>query len=71
MNTRAPGRASGDRGGDAASTWSSGQLRVASGEPLPWRQDEIVQRGAAIECRIYAEDPAKNFMPSPGTDRAA
>jgi acetyl-CoA carboxylase biotin carboxylase subunit len=43
------------------------QLRVASGEPLPWRQDEIVQRGAAIECRIYAEDPAKNFMPSPGT----
>jgi len=43
------------------------QLQVASGEPLPWRQDDIVQRGAAIECRIYAEDPAKNFMPSPGT----
>jgi len=43
------------------------QLQVASGEPLPWRQEEIVQRGAAIECRIYAEDPAKNFMPSPGT----
>jgi acetyl-CoA carboxylase biotin carboxylase subunit len=43
------------------------QLRVASGEPLPWRQDEIVQRGAAVECRVYAEDPAKNFMPSPGT----
>lgn len=43
------------------------QLRVASGEPLPWRQEDIVQRGAAIECRIYAEDPAKNFMPSPGT----
>ena len=42
------------------------QLRVASGERLPWRQDEIVQRGAAIECRIYAEDPAKKFMPSPG-----
>jgi len=43
------------------------QLLVAAGEPLPWRQEDIVQRGAAIECRIYAEDPAKNFMPSPGT----
>jgi acetyl-CoA carboxylase, biotin carboxylase subunit len=43
------------------------QLTVASGEALPWRQEEIVQRGAAIECRIYAEDPAKSFMPSPGT----
>jgi acetyl-CoA carboxylase biotin carboxylase subunit len=43
------------------------QLRVASGEPLPWRQEDIVQRGASIECRIYAEDPAKNFLPSPGT----
>ena len=43
------------------------QLKVASGGSLPWRQEEIIQRGAAIECRIYAEDPAKNFMPSPGT----
>ncbi len=42
------------------------QLHVASGEPLPWRQGQIVQRGASIECRIYAEDPAKNFLPSPG-----
>ncbi|HEU4440322.1 MAG TPA: acetyl-CoA carboxylase biotin carboxylase subunit [Methylomirabilota bacterium] len=42
------------------------QLRVASGEPLPWTQEQIRQRGASIECRIYAEDPARNFMPSPG-----
>ena len=43
------------------------QLRAAAGEPLPWRQSEIVQRRAAIECRVYAEDPAKSFLPSPGT----
>jgi acetyl-CoA carboxylase biotin carboxylase subunit len=43
------------------------QLRAAAGEPLPWRQSEIVQRRAAIECRVYAEDPSKGFLPSPGT----
>jgi acetyl-CoA carboxylase, biotin carboxylase subunit len=42
------------------------QIRVASGEPLPWSQEEIVHRGAAIECRINAEDPRRNFQPSPG-----
>jgi acetyl-CoA carboxylase biotin carboxylase subunit len=43
------------------------QIEVAAGAPLPWRQEAIVQDGAAIECRIYAEDPSKNFLPSPGT----
>jgi 3-methylcrotonyl-CoA carboxylase alpha subunit len=42
------------------------QLRVASGQPLPLGQDDIKQQGHAIEARIYAEDPANNFMPSPG-----
>jgi acetyl-CoA carboxylase biotin carboxylase subunit len=42
------------------------QLRVASGEPLPWTQEQIPQRGSSIECRVYAEDAARNFMPSPG-----
>ncbi|MFO0790195.1 MAG: acetyl-CoA carboxylase biotin carboxylase subunit [Pirellulales bacterium] len=42
------------------------QIRVASGEKLPWSQEDIVQRGAAIECRINAENPKKNFQPSPG-----
>jgi acetyl-CoA carboxylase biotin carboxylase subunit len=39
---------------------------VAAGEPLPFSQDEIRATGASIECRINAEDPAKNFQPSPG-----
>jgi acetyl-CoA carboxylase, biotin carboxylase subunit len=42
------------------------QLRLASGERLPFRQEEISLRGHAMECRIYAEDPDNNFFPSPG-----
>jgi acetyl-CoA carboxylase biotin carboxylase subunit len=42
------------------------QIRVAAGEKLSFTQDDIVMRGAAIECRIYAEDPHNNFLPSPG-----
>lgn len=42
------------------------QLKIAAGEPLSFRQEDIAMRGAAIECRVYAEDPANNFFPSPG-----
>ncbi len=42
------------------------QLRVAAGQPLPYRQDRIGVRGCSIETRIYAEDPSRNFMPSVG-----
>ena len=41
-------------------------LRIADGEPLRLRQQDIAIRGAAIECRINAEDPKRNFAPSPG-----
>ena len=41
-------------------------LRIAAGEPLSMEQDQVTRRGHAIECRIYAEDPERNFMPSPG-----
>jgi acetyl-CoA carboxylase biotin carboxylase subunit len=42
------------------------QLRVAMGEPLGIRQQDVRLRGHAVECRIYAEDPDNNFFPSPG-----
>lgn len=43
------------------------QIRAAAGEKLPFKQEDIKITGAAIECRINAEDPRNNFMPSPGT----
>jgi len=42
------------------------QLSVASGERLPWTQDSLSQRGHALECRVYAEDPAAGFLPQAG-----
>ncbi len=42
------------------------QIRIAAGEPLSFTQEEVSPRGHSIECRINAEDPFKNFMPSPG-----
>jgi 3-methylcrotonyl-CoA carboxylase alpha subunit len=42
------------------------QLQVAAGGPLPWRQTDLMQHGHAIECRIYAEDPAAGFLPQAG-----
>jgi acetyl-CoA carboxylase biotin carboxylase subunit len=42
------------------------QMRVAAGEKLPFKQEDIRLRGHAIECRVYAEDPDNNFFPSPG-----
>ncbi len=53
--------------------WTTGidlvalQLRLAAGDDLPCRQDELTQSGHAIELRLYAENPEKNFLPSPGT----
>src|SRR5438874_186145 len=45
------------------------QIEVAQGAPLPWSQEDVRKnlRGHAIEARLYAEDPARNLMPSPGT----
>jgi acetyl/propionyl-CoA carboxylase alpha subunit len=42
------------------------QIRTASGEKLAFKQEDLKQRGHAIECRIYAEDPRNNFLPSSG-----
>ncbi|MEK6371924.1 MAG: biotin carboxylase N-terminal domain-containing protein [Acidobacteriota bacterium] len=43
------------------------QIEVAAGAPLPWKQDELRQRGHAIEVRVYAEDPDDRFLPQSGT----
>jgi acetyl-CoA carboxylase biotin carboxylase subunit len=43
------------------------QLKIAAGERLTLQQDDVTWRGSAIECRIYAEDPDRDFMPAPGS----
>jgi acetyl-CoA carboxylase, biotin carboxylase subunit len=43
------------------------QIEIAAGAPLPLHQQDVSWRGAAIEARIYAEDPYNDFLPSPGT----
>jgi acetyl-CoA carboxylase biotin carboxylase subunit len=42
------------------------QIRVANGEALPFRQPDLTQRGHAVECRVYAEDPSNGFLPATG-----
>jgi acetyl-CoA carboxylase biotin carboxylase subunit len=42
------------------------QIEIAAGAKLPFTQDDVAWRGSAVECRIYAEDPANNFLPYPG-----
>ncbi|HLA44033.1 MAG TPA: acetyl-CoA carboxylase biotin carboxylase subunit, partial [Aggregatilineales bacterium] len=42
------------------------QIEIAAGEKLPFSQNDLIQRGHAIECRIYAEDPANDFLPDTG-----
>ena len=43
------------------------QIRIAEGEPIPFKQEELKINGHAIEVRVYAEDPANNFLPDIGT----
>ena len=60
-----PGRAS-DHRDDHRRRYRAAMIRIAGGEPLPYSQSDIVISGHAIEVRINAEDPSKDFMPAPG-----
>jgi acetyl-CoA carboxylase biotin carboxylase subunit len=61
-----PGRAPGDRGDLRPGPRRVCSCAIADGEPLPLRQHEVAFDGHAIECRLVAEDPARDFAPSPG-----
>ena len=67
MNTRIQVEHPVTRGGHPAVDLVCEQLRVAAGEPLSFKQEDLTIRGHAIECRINAEDPSRNFAPCPGT----
>ena len=47
------------------------QIRIAEGEPLPFAQKDLTQRGHAIECRVVRRDPDANFIPNPGRSKPA
>ena len=65
LNTRLQVEHPGHRAGDRARP-GAGAARVAAGEPLELEQADVDQRGHALECRLYAEDPAAGFLPATG-----
>ena len=67
----AASRASGHGIDYRARTWCICRFASPPGEKLPFRQEDVLIRGHAIECRIYAEDAGQQFLPQPGQDRDA
>ena len=63
----AAGRAPGHRGGLRRRSGRASSSPIADGEPLPFTQDDVRPRGHAVEVRLYAEDPAQDDRPAPGT----
>src|SRR5207244_4949268 len=65
MNTRSQGEHPITEAGTGVDLVKA-EIEIAAGRPLGFEQADVVQRGWAIECRIYAEDPENNFLPAPG-----